>query len=83
MHILPPRPASNERVTDLSTVGSTGELDIAFHQRVEGVVSAHPNIAARVELGATLTNDNVAWNNIFTYKMNKRNPLHSVPRALY
>ncbi|SOB54416.1 hypothetical protein PLUA15_500084 [Pseudomonas lundensis] len=38
------------------------ELDHAFHFREQGVIFAHTNAVASVELGTALTHDDVAWN---------------------
>lgn len=50
---------------DGGTAAGLVELHLPFGQREQGVISAHTDIVARVELRAPLAYQDVAWNDRF------------------
>ena len=53
---------------DVHTTASAIESDIAVDERIKGVVTSAADIAARMELGANLANDDAARGHQFTAK---------------
>ena len=61
--------SSDRNYTDSTTVEATfPELYGSVNESIESVVLAHSNVSAGIVTCATLTNDNVASNALFTTK---------------
>ena len=73
--------SGGDDVDDLAVV-TDAELHAAVGQREQGVILAHADVLARVEVGATLTNDDVAGDDGFAAELLDADLLQSFPFSL-